>query len=216
MNDSSKKPLRADAQRNRRRILDAAAEVFAERGLEASLDQVAEKAGVGVGTVYRRFPDKETLIEELFESRLSEFVAIAEECAAMDDAWEGLTRFIAEGSLLQGKDMGLRELMLGPGGLDRKLAVRPKAILAPLVGDMVERAKKSGQLRPDFETLDVPVAEIMLSQVIDVTGEVAPDAWRRHLTMFVDGMRAENATPLPSPGLTPEEYTRALTKRAQS
>src|SRR4051812_44395472 len=66
----SERPLRADAERNRRRILAAASDVFAERGLDASLDEVAAAAGVGIGTVYRRFPDKEALIDELFESKL--------------------------------------------------------------------------------------------------------------------------------------------------
>ena len=207
------RPLRADAQRNREKILKAAGEVFAEYGLEASHDQIAEHAGVGVGTVYRRFPDRETLIEELFEARLAEFVSVAEECAAMDDPWIGLITFIERGSLLQGRDMGLRELMLGPSGLDMKLAERPKTILAPLVGSMVERAKASGQLRQDFEVLDVPIAEIMLAQVIDVIGEAAPDAWRRHLTIFIDGMRNKDATPLPSPGITPQQYSEALASR---
>jgi len=212
--DPGHRPLRADARRNREKILKAAGEVFASIGLDASLDQVAEHAGVGVGTVYRRFPDKETLISELFEERLAEFVAIAQECSAMDDPWVGLTTFIERGSLLHGRDVGLRELMLGPGGLDRKLAERPKKILAPLVSSMVERAKASGQLRKDFEVLDVPIAELMLAQVIEVAGDAAPEVWRRHLTMFIDGMRATGATPLPVPGITPEQYADALSRRA--
>lgn len=205
------RPLRADARRNRRRILDAANEVFAEHGLEASLDQIAEHAGLGVGTVYRRFPDKDTLIDELFEERLAEFVEVAEECAAMRDPWIGLTTFIGRGSLLQGKNMGLRELLLGPG-LNRKLVDRPRSLLQPLVGSMVERAKASGQLRPDYEVLDVPFAEIMLAEVIRVAGPDAPDVWRRYFTMIVDGMRAENATPLPVPGITSEQYAEALAR----
>jgi len=208
---TDERPLRADAQRNRRRILDAAAEVFAEHGLDAGLDQIAEHAGLGVGTVYRRFPDKNALIDELFEARLAEFVAVAEECAAMEDAWTGLTTFIARGSLLQGRDIGMRELLLGPG-LDRKLVLKPRAKLQPLVGGMVERAKASGKLRPDFEVLDVPIAEMMLAHVISIAGEDAPDAWRRHYTMVVDGMRAENATPLPVPGITPQQYLAALSR----
>jgi len=212
---TTERPLRADALRNRERILEAAAELFARDGLDVSLDDIAAHAGVGVGTVYRRFPDREVLIEELFESRLAEFVKLAEDCAAMDDAWIGLTTFIEQGSLLQGRDSAMRELMLGPGGIDRKLAERPKQILAPLVGSMVDRAKASGQLRQDFEVLDVPIAEIMLAQVITAVGETAPDVWRRHLTMFIDGMRAENSTPLPAPGITPEQYAGALSNRAR-
>ncbi|HTU15968.1 MAG TPA: helix-turn-helix domain-containing protein [Solirubrobacterales bacterium] len=210
--ETDERPLRADAQRNRRRILDAAAEVFAVHGLDAGLDQIAEHAGLGVGTVYRRFPDKNALIDELFEARLAEFVSVAEECAAMEDAWTGLTTFIARGSLLQGRNIGMRELLLGPG-LDRKLVHKPRALLQPLVSGMVDRAKASGKLRADFDVLDVPIAEMMLAQVIDVTGEFAPDAWKRHYTLVIDGMRAENTTPFPAPAITPEQYFAAFTRR---
>ena len=94
---TSERPLRADAERNRQRILDAAADLFAERGLQVSLDEVAERAGVGVGTVYRRFPDREALIDALFQVRVEEFIGIAREAAADPDAWAGLTRFIEHG-----------------------------------------------------------------------------------------------------------------------
>ena len=90
---STERPLRRDAERNRQRILAAAAEVFAERGLAATLDDVAREAGVGVGTVYRRFPDKEELIDALFEQRIDEMVARAEASVADDDPWTALVRF---------------------------------------------------------------------------------------------------------------------------
>src|SRR5262249_42662504 len=88
------RPLRRDAERNRLRILDAARELCAERGLEVTLDDVAHRAGVGVGTVYRRFPDKEQLIDALFEERLVEFSAIGEEALAAEDPLEGLGSFL--------------------------------------------------------------------------------------------------------------------------
>ena len=209
---TTERPLRADALRNRERILEAASELFARDGLDVSLDDIAAHAKVGVGTVYRRFPDRETLIAELFESRLEAFVEVAEECAAMPDAWEGLTTFIATGSLMQGKDSALRELMIGTGGISRVLATKPRLKLAPLVGSMVERAKASGQLRADFEVFDVPITEMMLARVFDITGSVEPEVWRRHLTLVIDGMRAKGATPMPVPGLTPDQYTEALSR----
>lgn len=206
-----RRPLRADAERNRQRILEAAREVFAEHGLEASLDQIAEHAGLGVGTVYRRFPDKNELINVLFEEELDRFVRVAEECAAIEDAWTGLTTFIAEGSLLQGRNFGLRQLIGGSEG-NRDLMLRPRERLQPLISGMVERAKADGALRPDFEVLDVPVAENMLSHVISLAGDSAPDVWRRYLTMIMDGMRAENATPLPVPGISPEQYVEIVSR----
>src|SRR6185437_10153390 len=88
------RPLRRDAERNRQAILRAAAEVIGERGLEASLDDVARRAGVGVGTVYRRFPGKEALTEALFEERLDALVAIAEQALAEPDPRSGLHTYL--------------------------------------------------------------------------------------------------------------------------
>src|SRR2546423_10437444 len=93
---ATQKPLRADAERNRRRVLDAAAELFAAKGLAVGLDEIARHAGVGVGTAYRRFPDKRELIEELYEDRVARMVALAERALAADDAWEGLAGFIEQ------------------------------------------------------------------------------------------------------------------------
>src|SRR5581483_435879 len=95
------RPLRKDAERNRQRILRAAADVFTARGFEATLDDVAHHAGVGVGTVYRRFPNKEALAEALFHERLDGLVRLAERALAEPDAWQGLVRFLEQaGELL--------------------------------------------------------------------------------------------------------------------
>src|SRR5215475_14728741 len=102
------RPLRRDAERNRQRILRAASEVFTTRGLQASLDDVAQHAGVGVGTVYRRFPDKESLVEALFEERIQAMAALAEKALAEPDAWTGLVSFL-EGACTQlATDRGLQ------------------------------------------------------------------------------------------------------------
>ena len=106
------RPLRRDAERNRQAILRAAAEVFTTRGLQASLDDVARHAGVGVGTVYRRFPDKESLAEALFEERIEAMVALAEKALAEPDSWTGLVSFL-EGACTQlATDRGLHQLLM--------------------------------------------------------------------------------------------------------
>src|SRR5229473_6040348 len=94
--DQRARPLRRDAERNRQRILRAAGEVFTERGLQATLDDVAERAGVGVGTVYRRFPDKEALVEALFTERLDTLVHFGEQALAEPDPWAGLATFLEQ------------------------------------------------------------------------------------------------------------------------
>src|SRR2546421_2113634 len=151
--DPSGRPLRADAERNRQRILDAARELFAERGLGVTLNDVAHHAGVGVGTVYRRFPDKAQLIDELFEQRLAEIHALIEEAIEDPDPWHGLTRFL-EGALeVQARDRAVKELLFNtPGGAERVAKMRTRML--PLASVLVTRAQESGQLRPDAAAQD--------------------------------------------------------------
>ncbi|MDX6618207.1 MAG: hypothetical protein QOK36_593, partial [Gaiellales bacterium] len=113
---AAERPLRRDAARNRERILAAAGEVFATRGLEVTLDDIAHHAGVGVGTVYRRFPDKEGLIDALFEERIAAIAALAEEAAAHEDPWAGLVFFFERSLTEQAADRGLKQLLLASPG----------------------------------------------------------------------------------------------------
>ena len=194
---TSERPLRADAERNRQRILDAAADLFAERGLQVSLDEVAERAGVGVGTVYRRFPDREALIDALFQVRVEEFIGIAREAAADPDAWAGLTRFIEHATEFHGRNRALKELMFSaPGGRD--WVDRVRARIRPIVGRMVKAAQEQGRLRPDLHTLDVPMMTLMLASVMEFTGGLGTESWRRLLGIVVDGLESsrESHTPL--------------------
>jgi AcrR family transcriptional regulator len=104
---TTERPLRRDAERNRERILQAAAELFTERGLDVTLNDIAHHAGVGVGTVYRRFPDKETLIDALFEVRLAQIVALAEAQSRVEDPWEALSGFLERALEMQSADRAL-------------------------------------------------------------------------------------------------------------
>src|SRR3954471_4967502 len=107
------KPLRRDAERNRQRIIEAARGVFAERGLAATLDDVAAAAGVGVGTVYRRFPNKDELVEALFVDRIDQMVELAKQAAEIDDPWEALETFLTRAAELNALDRGFKEVVLG-------------------------------------------------------------------------------------------------------
>src|ERR1051325_8125083 len=100
------RPLRRDAERNRQRILEAASEVFNERGLEVSLDEIARHAGVGVGTVYRRFRSKEELVEALFMDRLDTVAAVADEALSTPDPWTGLVSFMEQMAGIMAGDTG--------------------------------------------------------------------------------------------------------------
>lgn len=209
--DDAERPLRADAERNRRRILEAAAEVFAQRGLAATLDDIAHHAGVGVGTVYRRFPDKEHLIDALFEARIAELVAVADAGLANPDPFAGVVHFLEQGLELQAGDRGLKELMHN-GGLGSERVTRARSLMAPRVLRLVARAQESGQLRGDVVGPDMPLITLMIGAIMDATHEVRPDVWRRLLTLVIDGLRAEPgaATPMPVEPLAVDEVPKVM------
>jgi AcrR family transcriptional regulator len=196
--ECAERPLRRDAERNRQRILQAAGELFAERGLGVTLDDVAHHAGVGVGTVYRRFPDKEGLIDALFEQRIEVIGAFAEASLEHADPWEGLVLFLERGLQAQACDRGLKELLAssvhGRGGVQHA-----RERLRPLVTAIFDRAKAAGVLRADASPEDAPLIMMMLGPIIDRTRDVQPELWRRYLGLVLDGLRParDGATALP-------------------
>jgi len=207
---TAERPLRRDAERNRRRILEAATEVFAARGVGVTMDEIAEHAGVGVGTVYRRFPQKELLIEALFEDRIEELVTLAHEALAEDDPWQALIGFLERAQALQASNRGVKELILSTAhGRDRVARVRER--LAPLGLQLIERAQAAGQLRPGVEVTDLPLIQVMLGGSVDLTRDVEPEAWRRLFAIIVDGLRArEPLTPLEVPALSSDQVDDAM------
>lgn len=179
------RPLRADAARNRELILETAAEVFAEQGLDAGYDEIARRAGVGVGTVYRRFPERDELVQALFESRIAEIVAVADRAAAMPDPWEGLTTFMMGALEHQYADRGLKEIMARIISKDDHVSVG-RDRLGPLVESMVERAQAAGALRSDVGATDVGAVLMLMNSL---TTPTQPELWRRYLALFLDGLR---------------------------
>jgi AcrR family transcriptional regulator len=168
----AERPLRRDAERNRQRILAAAAEVFTERGLDATLDEVARAAGVGVGTVYRRFPDKESLIAALFRDRIDTLAAMAEEASAARDPWQGLVTYLEFIAGAMAGDLGLRQLiMFATYDRDQVCYVRDR--MRPAVSRLVERAQAAGDLRDDFQPTDVKMIAFMLASIAEYAAPVA-------------------------------------------
>jgi len=203
---ASARPLRADAERNRLRIIQAAAEVFARRGLDAGLDEIARHAGVGTGTVYRRFPDKNLLLQALVEQRMSEIEQLAERAVAMPDAWAGLVFFVESFTERAIADRALKDMCFSAGADTGGLADR-KARIGPLLAEIVERAKAQGAVRPDLSVTDLTMIQFMLVAGGAFGDDVRPDLWRRHLTIFLDGLRLrrDGPTPLPAEPLTIDE-----------
>ena len=148
--------LRRDAARNRAKLTAAGREVFAEQGPDASLEEVARRAGVGIGTLYRHFPSREALAEEIFAAHIDEVVGAAEAAAAAEDAWTGLVGFLEHVLDLQARNLPLRGLFLRHGG-GRGIAERRRLII-PLLERVVERGREQGVLRDDLAVGDLSLA----------------------------------------------------------
>jgi AcrR family transcriptional regulator len=197
---SAERTLRADAARNRQRVLTAAAQVFAERGLDVSLDEVAQAAGVGVGTVYRRFPNKEALVDALFEDKVENMVVLARQAEAFEDPWEGFVYFIEHALERQVRNRGLRDVLLH-SEFACAGAARTRDAVAPILATVIERAQATGKLRPDVVVNDVPMLVTMLGAVSDYVGTIDPELWQRYMALILDGLVARRAewTPLSNP-----------------
>ncbi|MGW7426165.1 TetR/AcrR family transcriptional regulator [Streptomyces sp. NPDC054813] len=203
------KALRRDAQRNRDAIVAAARKAFAEQGLDASLEGVAREAGVAIGTVYRHFPSRLDLVEELFTAKFTDLLAAAEEAVAMDDAWEGFCHYLEKFCELQACDRAFNDLVsarLPVHALGRGMFERSKERLAQIF----RNAQEQGVLRDDVTPEDI--AFVIWSQmgIIQATRAVAPNAWRRHLHLLLDGFRAQCAHELPEPPLTARQVDQTL------
>jgi AcrR family transcriptional regulator len=201
---NDERPLRRDAQLNRERIIAAAREVFAARGVNASLDDIAHHAGVGIGTVYRRFPTKEALLEIALNERMEDHVRAAEAALAAPTGWDGLVEFLRQAAEMQAADRGLRDLILGADFHARHKALARDRIEPP-VRELFERARREGSLRPDATVEDLPLLLMMVSEVAHHGHAVRPDAYARYLQLLIDGLRRSPAAGDLGPPLTHDE-----------
>jgi AcrR family transcriptional regulator len=212
MTTTAQRPLRADALRNRAKILQAAAEVFAERGLEVTLDDIAHHAGVGVGTVYRRFADREALIEALFEVRMKAELQRMREALQDPDPWHGFITFVEGVCELIASDRGMRQVMLS-STYGRGEVAQCRDEFGMVGEQLVARVKATGRVRADFEVTDIFVLFLLIGTVTDFAGEVAPELWRRYFDIMVDGMRTQpgqDQAPELAPTLDPQKLNSAM------
>jgi AcrR family transcriptional regulator len=170
--------LRADARRNLERVLDAAAEVFAASGPDASIDEIARLAGVGHGTVFRRFPTKDDLMFAVIERHVAEMRELAEQAIAAADPGEAFFDFIHRVAELNMRTPGLHRCVVHCGG-------KPGAAeLEKLVARIVARAQRAGAVRRDVKPVDVQLL------VRSALTSAPPGQWRRYLDVVLDGLRA--------------------------
>src|SRR2546421_7589247 len=204
--------LRADAERNRSALLDAAREVFAEQGLEASLEEIALRAGVGIATLYRRFPNRGQLVAAALVGNFAQYAEAAERALAVPDPWAGFAGFIARICELQAADRGLSDLlsMALPG--DERIE-QLRRLANDRVVELIERTKAGGWLREDFVGEDILLLLVAHAAVVDVTREDAPDAPRRFVALMLDAFQRRDGAALPAPPTT-AQMTRAMLRLA--
>jgi AcrR family transcriptional regulator len=179
------RPLRADARRNRERIMQAARAVFARQGGDAQIDNIARAAGVGVGTVYRHFPHKDALLGELTAERFRTMGDNAERALEIEDPWEAFAGLLRTNALFCAADIGVQQaLARGPAAWE--YAAPEIDRLRNTTTHLIERAQRAGVMRQDFVIDDIP----MLMSGLTATMAVPDYDWRRHLEIILAGIRA--------------------------
>jgi AcrR family transcriptional regulator len=205
---TEERPLRADAERNRQRIIEAAREVFSERGIDAPFDAIAERAGVGQATLYRRFPRREDLVVACFAPKLAEYADAVEDALREPDAWIGFCAYVERICGMQAADPGVQDVLTTTFPTARAVEEQRAQAFERLT-ELIRRAQDQGTLRADFVPEDVVLLLLANAGVVRVMRTTAPDAWRRFLGLMLDGLRADRARPLPPPP-TPAQTYRAM------
>jgi AcrR family transcriptional regulator len=207
--------LRADAARNRQRLIDAAEEVFAAQGLDATLDDIARHAGVNIATAYRHFANKHELARAYLQHTLDRAVAMAQEAAQLDDPMGGLAQFLDQALDLMAANRGLFDVLINGYGAEWFKDQLHDLIAGP-IRHLVVRGQQAGVIRSDVDGTDFAVILPMLSSVSD-RGVVAciPEPTRRYLALILAGLRPDG-TPLPGRPPTDAEMRDGIHKtRAQ-
>lgn len=206
-------PRRRDARRNWDLLVEAAREVFAEQGLEAPLDVIARRAGVGNATLYRNFPTRAALVDAVFRDLLTDTMTAGEQARTAPDAWAALHDYLGAVFVTLAADRGTNDLMTTHlDGVDALRAVH--AHNRETIDVLLGRGREQGTVRSDATTEDVLFALAALGRAIPaLTTATAPgpDAWRRPLSLLLDGLRATPARPpLPGTALTDVQLSAVL------
>lgn len=184
---------RRDARRNHERLLQEARRLFAERGIDAPLDELATRAGVGAGTVYRHFPNRDALMRELYDAGVAQLHDLASEIVGAETGWRSVELYLERLGAWVADQPYLPAVMRRVAELDP--SHRPGADFEELINGLVARAQAEGTLRPDVTAVDLSILVDMLGSLGQYGREYLP-FWRRQLTVVLDGLKAR-------PGLTP-------------
>jgi AcrR family transcriptional regulator len=204
--------LRADAQRNLERILEAARAVFARDGLDASVADVAQRAGVGTATIFRRFPTKDDLVVAVLEYELEAFAARAREAASSDDPGAAIGEFMTSVIAASIEDRCFCEAS-GSRLFDRPRIKELTAVVTESVESLLTRAQAAGAIRNDIVAADIGFLVSAVGQAGLRLEQTAPGAWRRYAEIVLDGLRPEGARPLAHKAPTPQQVHEAKKNR---
>jgi AcrR family transcriptional regulator len=182
------RPQRADARRNRAAVIESARKQFAAHGLDAQIDEIARGAGVGVGTVYRHFPTKESLLEALAQTRFERLAEEGRRALAAGDGWEGFVDFMTYSARVMAEDRLLSEAMDEHGQMCGKAA--ESVGLMDITTALIDRAKAEGKLRADTEPWDVPGLICGIGRAVRTAPGAPALTWQRHLEIILAGLRA--------------------------
>jgi len=203
--------LRADAARNRDAILAVARDVFAEHGLEAPLETIAARAGVGIATLYRRFPTREKLVAAALVEKVAEYAEAARRALAVPDPWDGFAGVVERICELQAGDRGLSDLLSMTLSADERVEELRRTANDLLIA-VIDRAKAAGTLREDFVGEDLVLLLIATAAVTHVTRADAPEAWRRFVALALDSFSTRGSPPRPDSALPDPPSTAQMTR----
>ena len=207
------KARRADAERNRVRILEAAREVFGESGLLVPMSEIARRAGVGIATLSRNFATREDLIVATFAGTMKVYADGVQEALADPDPWRGFCRYVESVCEMQAADHGFSRVLIMTFPTAPEFEAERNRAYRGFV-KLVGKAKAAGALRADFSPHDLPMMLMANAGVISGTGDAAPMAWRRLVGYLLQACSAEHAQPLPAPTSARQMY-RALQEISQ-
>lgn len=205
---------RADAARNRERIIAAASALYATEGLNASMAAIARQAGVGKATLSRHFPTPETLINSVFAQHMAAYVQATEDALAMKDPWWGFVNYITQVCQMQAEDRGFAAVLTFTFTDAEEIEqLHARAYQGFLT--IISRARETGHLREDFASEDLLLVLISNAAVIAATGPAASESWQRLVGHFLRGFAVPGA-PLPQvpPAPSSEALYQAMNRKA--
>jgi AcrR family transcriptional regulator len=207
--ERTRTPQRRDARERHDRLIAAARREFAARGVNASLERIARDADVAIGTLYRHFPTRLDLLLAALEPRLREFLDGAKKALEIDDPWQGFVYYLENLFRVQAGDRGFNDFLSRrfPGSAETE---RIHDQMCQQIEDVLTRAQKAGEARPDITLADIVNLIWSNGRMIDATSISAPNAWRRQLYLMLDAYRAERAHPIPEPPMTEKQLYDAM------